>query len=423
MRRGGLFGQTHNVVMHFTTRSNWDILFAVVMMFAMIAGVGWILWHTLKKSEDPPRLVFKWILTAIVLGFLLRYVMPDVAQGGIAAIAGVLQTAVIGLVLAIIWRHNIAMIVAKPFASLYDGGNDEDDPKPFYSSARAKRMRGDFLGAKADVRGQLLRFPTDVEGQMLLAELEAQDIHDLRAAEIVVQRFIAQPGHAPANIAYALNSMADWQLKYAQDRDAAQACFDKIIELMPESEWALRASQRIAHLGSAEMLLGTEGRRTYKVEHIEGDPGLGQAWGGVRPVPEEDSAATAAKYVKHLEEFPHDTEVREKLARLYAEHYHRLDLAESQLEQLIQYPNQPVKQVVKWLDMLADLQVKHGATYDLARATLQRIIDLYPDAASANLAQNRIERLRLEFKAQEKSQAVTLGAYEDDLGLKNRTVR
>lgn len=419
-----MFGQTHNVVMHFTSRSNWDIIIGIVSMFAMFAGVGWILWRTLKRTEDPPRLVFKWILTGCALAFIFRVVMPSVARGGYeGAFFGVPAAAVSGLALAIIWRYNIAMIVAKPFASLYDGGNDEDDPKPFYSTARAKRMRGDFLGAKTDVRGQLLRFPTDVEGQMLLAELEAQDIHDLRAAEIVVQRFIAQPGHAPANIAYALNSMADWQLKYAQDRDAAQACFEQIIELMPESEWALRASQRIAHLGSAELLLGTEGRRTYKVEHIEGDPGLGQAWGGVRPVPEEDSAATAAKYVKHLVEFPHDTEVREKLARLYAEHYHRLDLAESQLEQLIQYPNQPVKQVVKWLDMLADLQVKHGATYELARATLQRIIDLYPDAASANLAQNRIERLRLEFKAQEKSQAVTLGSYEDDLGLKNRTAR
>jgi hypothetical protein len=54
------------------------------------------------------------------------------------------------------------------------------------------------------------------------------------------------------------------------------------------------------------------------------------------------------------------------------------------------------------------------------RATLQRIIDLYPDAASAQVTQNRIELLRLEFKGKEKSQAVTLGSYETDLGLKPR---
>jgi hypothetical protein len=153
------------------------------------------------------------------------------------------------------------------------------------------------------------------------------------------------------------------------------------------------------------------------VAHIEGDPGLAKEWGGGAPV-EAGGEELAAKYVKHLVEFPHDTEVREKLAQLYAEHYQRLDLAQGQLEQLIQYPNQPMKQVIRWLNLLADLQVKHGASYDAARATLQRIIDLYPEAASANVAQNRIERLRLEFKGQEKSQAVTLGSYENDLGLK-----
>ena len=405
------------------TRSSWDILVSIVLLFAMIAGVAWVLWRTLRKSEDPPRLIFKWILTVIIIGYMVRYVMPDVAQGGEAAIAGILITCVVGLVLAIIWRHSIALMIAKPFASLYDGGDQEADPKPFYSTARAKRMRGDCLGAKTDIRAELVRFPDDMEGQMMLAEIEAQDIHDLRAAEIIVQRFIAQKGHAPANIAYALNSMADWQLKYAQDRDAAQACFEQIIELMPESEWALRASQRIAHLSSAEMLLGAEGRRSYAVTPVEGDPGLDRAWGAIQPAAEDDPAATAEKYVKHLEVHPHDAEVREKLALLYAEHYQRRDLAETQLEQLIQYPNQPLKLVVKWLNLLADLQVKHGGTYETARTALERIIELAPEAGFASVAQNRLQLLRLEFKGQEKSQATKLGSYEDDLGLKNRTPR
>ena len=403
----------------FTTRSSWDILIAIVLIFAAVGGLIWFLWRTLKRTEDPPRLIFKWILTAMLLGLLVRYVMPVAGQGGAGAIFGILAAAVIGLGLAVIWGRNIALLVAKPFASLYDGGDAQADPKPFYSSARAKQKRGDYLGAKAEVRKELLRFPTDVEGQMLLAEIEAQDLKDLQAAEIVIERFIAQKDHAPANIVYALNTMADWHLKYAQDRDAARACFERIIELMPETEWAMRASQRMAHLGSMEVLLGSEARKKFKVTHIEGDPGLGMNWGGAKPL-ETDGGELAAKYVQHLVEFPHDTEVREKLAQLYAEHYQRMDLAEGQLEQLIQYPNQPAKQVVRWLNLLADLQVAHGATYDAVRATLQRIIDLYPEAASASVTQNRIERLRLEFKGKEKSQAVTLGSYEDDLGLKSR---
>src|ERR1043165_5137251 len=239
--------------MQHTGRSNWDILLSIVLILVMVAGWGGVFGRRLRKSKDPPKLIFKWILSAVVLGYLVRYVMPDVAGGSTSAqLAGIIQTAVIGLVMAIIWRHNIAMMIAKPFSSLYDGGNEEDEPKPFYSTARAKRKRGDFSGAKADIRNELMRFPDDMEGQLMLAEIEAQDIHDLRTAETIVQRFVAQKGHSPANIAYALNSMADWHLKYAQDRDAAQVCFEQIIELMPESEWALRASQRIAHLGSAE---------------------------------------------------------------------------------------------------------------------------------------------------------------------------
>jgi len=397
--------------------SNWDIISGILITFALVAGVIWFLWRTLKRTEDPPRLIFKWILTIAVLFLLIRFVGPAMGGGGGGAIYAVPAAAALGLILAIIWGRSIAGFIAKPFASLYDDGNVEPDPKPVYSIALAKRKRGDYLGAKNAVREQLMRFPADVEGQMLLAEIEAQDLHDLSAAEIIVERFIHQPGHSPVNIAYALNSMADWHLKFAQDREAAQACFQKIIDRLPDTEWAIRAAQRIAHLGSRDLLLGMDARRAIHVPHIEGDPGLDGGASVVKPV-EEDGGQLAAKYVKHLDEFPHDSEVREKLAELYAEHYRRLDLAVDQFEQLIQFPNQPARQVVKWLNKLADLQVKYGGTYAAAREALQRIIDLYPQAGAANLAQNRIELLKLEFKGKEKSQAVTLGSYEDDLGLK-----
>ena len=408
--------------MPFTSRSNWDILLGIVSLLALLAGVAWILWRTLRRNEDPPRLVFKWVLTAITSWILVRYVMPGMIRhidnfDIPMAVIDAAVLAVIGVVLTVIWRHSIAAMIAKPFASLYDGGNVEADPTPFYSTAQAKRCRGDYTGARNEVRHQLKRFPKDVQGQMLLAEIEAQDFKDLRAAEIIVNRFIAQPDHAPTNIAYALNTMADWHLKYAQDQEEARACIERIVALIPDTEWAQRAAQRLAHMGSTELLMGRDHRRTFKVTHIEGDPGLDKKWNAVPPPP-DDPAAAAADYVTHLENFPHDADAREKLAQIYARHFRRLDLAEDQLEQLVQYPNQPSKQVVRWLNLLADLQVESGVPYINVRATLQRIIDLYPNAASASMTQNRIERLKLEFKGKEKSQAVTLGSYEDDLGLK-----
>jgi len=93
-------------------------------------------------------------------------------------------------------------------------------------------------------------------------------------------------------------------------------------------------------------------------------------------------------------------------------------MATDELEQLIQQPNQPSRLVVRWLNLLADLQIREGADYETARATIQRIIDRDPKAAPANVAQNRLATLRLELKAQQKNQAVKLGSYEQNIGLK-----
>ena len=94
-------------------------------------------------------------------------------------------------------------------------------------------------------------------------------------------------------------------------------------------------------------------------------------------------------------------------------------MAIDQLEQLVAAPNQPGKEVARWLNVMADLQIKHGADYDTIRATLQRVIDRSPELAAAQLAQQRIELLRLELKGKEKSQVVKLGSYEKDIGLKS----
>jgi hypothetical protein len=132
----------------------------------------------------------------------------------------------------------------------------------------------------------------------------------------------------------------------------------------------------------------------------------------------EDPAQLAAAYIKRLDEFPADNEARERLAVLYAEHYQRLDLAEQQLEQLVAVPNQPPRQVVHWLNLIADLQVKVGGDVERARQTLQRIPEIFPKSAYAENALNRIAYLNLEAKGQQKSQAVKLGSYEKYLGLK-----
>ena len=238
-----------------------------------------------------------------------RCIHRHAAGGGLCAI-----------VLTIIWRHNIADLIAKPFTSLYDGGSEEPIPKPAYSIAQSKQKKGKYLEAIAEIRQQLDRFPTDVEGQLLLAQIQAEDLKDLPAAELTIERFCAQPGHAPQNIVFALYSLADWHLKIAQDREAAQRDLEKIIELFPESEFALGAAHRIAHLGSAEMLLAPHERKKFIVAEGVQNLGLLRDRDHLKPA-EPDPEQVAAECVKHLEQHPQDTEAREKLAVIYADHY------------------------------------------------------------------------------------------------------
>ena len=74
--------------------------------------------------------------------------------------------------------------------------------------------------------------------------------------------------------------------------------------------------------------------------------------------------------------------------------------------------------IAHWLNLLADLQIRCGAGYETVRQTVQRIVDREPTAPSAQIARNRLDRLRLEFKAREQNQSVKMGTYEQNLGLK-----
>ena len=401
-----------------TTRSALDIFLSVGSLVVFIALIGWVMWLWLKKSDDPGALITKWILTALIFGGMVWKVIPMVARGGYeGAFMGIPLTAACGMIIAIIWRHEIAGLVAKPVGALYDGGSAELDPKAYYSIAEAKRKRGHYTEAIAEIRKQLEKFPTDYTGQLMMAEIQAENLNDLPGAEVTVQRFCNQPGHAPRNIAFALNTLADWHLKYALDRDAAKQDLQKVVELLPNSEFALLAEQRIGHLASSDHMLSAHDRQRVHLPQGIQNVGLLQSSAHMAPTG-SDPAQLAQDYVRHLSQHPQDTEAREKLAVIYADHFQRLDLAADQLQQLIDQPNQPYKQVVHWLNLVADLQIRHGAGYDAVSQTLNQIIERYPNQAAASMARNRLDLLKLELKVKETKSPVKMGTYEQNIGLK-----
>ena len=299
-----------------------------------------------------------------------------------------------------------------------DGGNEEPELKPYYSIAIAKRKQGKLLEAVVEIRKQLARFPNDFEGVMLLAGIQAEDLKDLASAQITLNHFCDQPHPPPKQVAAAMNYLADWQLKLAQDADSARDALEKITARFPDTELALLAAQRIAHLGGAEkIILAAHDRQPMAMPEGVKNVGLLETSGHLAPA-EIDPAQLAADYVKHLEQHPLDTEVREKLAILYADNYQRLDLATGELEPLIEEPNQPSKRVAHWLNLLADLQIRHGADYDTVRGTLEKIVERFPDLAVAEMARTRLGRLKIELKGHKETPDVKLGVYEQNIGLK-----
>lgn len=406
-----------------------QIALNVVLSLFGCAFLIWLLVRSIKNSEDPAKTVFKWLFTvALVTGeiFLIRHLSRSLHEGGPVANFGpalflVVSLAAVGITLSIVWTPQISELLSRPLGSLFDGGNVPPEPKPFYSIAHARRKANQPLEAVVEIRKQLAKFPDDYEGINLLAAIQAEDLKDLPGAEITLNHFADSPGAPPKQVAAALFQLADWHLKLARDADSARAALEKVIAKFPNTDLALAAAQRLAHLGGTkEILLAARDRRPVAVPEGPKSPGLRDSMADLRPA-ETDPARQAAAWVKHLEQHPLDAEAREKLAVIYADHYHRLDLAAGELNQLIQIPEQPPKHVAHWLNLLADLQVRSGADYDTVRATLERIIERFPGSVVAERAQSRLNHLRLELKGQKETPDIKPGVYEQNIGLKGRS--
>ncbi len=370
---------------------------------AILCFTAFIFWRALRRSEEPGKLIFKWFLSLVVVG----WVVYEAARARGAEKLGVLLYVALpaAVVMTFVWGRTIGEVVARPFSNLFSGGDEEPDRVPLYSTAEALRKRGKCREAVYAIQEQLLKFPNDFTGQMMLAEIQAENLNDVPAAVTTVNRFCAQPKHTPANIAFALNSLADWHLKLEQDPEAARLALEKVIELLPGTEFARTASNRIAHLATAEQLIHSREPSTVKMK--PGVEYLGLLKSQEHLLPKvKDSEQEATEIVAHLDMHPTDTEARERLAVIYAREYGRLDLATEQIEQLIALPNESPKHVVRWLNLLADLQVEATGNAELAKATLERIAELYPNQSHAAMAEARIGSLGLELKRFEKGHVV-----------------
>jgi hypothetical protein len=159
-----------------------EISLNVVLLLIVSGFAGWVFFRSLKRSDEPLKLIFKWIFTALVIGGFFAVVVPAGQKGGYDAIFAILETLICGIALVITWRHSIIDLIANPIGSLYDGGREEVEPKPYYSVALSKRKLNRPLEAIVEIRKQLAKFPNDFEGVSLLASIQAEDMKDVPGA-------------------------------------------------------------------------------------------------------------------------------------------------------------------------------------------------------------------------------------------------
>jgi len=368
---------------------------------ALIVGplCAYVLWRALARSDEPVRLAGKWLITALVvcgIWFLAARVIGGGGSGNriadffivlllVGAIAGG------GVALGILWGRNFGELLARPLTSLFDEGGTEIEAAPLYSTAIAHRKQARFEESIAAIQVELERFPGDFSGTLLLAEIQAENLHDLPTAEATLTEWLQHGRHEPGEEPTALTRLAEWHLHLRHDPDRARDFLRQICTRFPDSEAALLAEQRIAHLAH-------EARPKPGPIHLEAGTGSPVAPGTPPSVPEPPSASVeTAELVQHLQVHPHDLAARERLAALYAWTHQRADLARGELETLLELKNTSHREMVHWLHLLADVEIQVARDVKAARAALERVIRLNPKAAAAEQARNRIPFLSREM--------------------------
>ena len=397
-----------------------EFLKSIITGALWIAGVLGVLFYWIRKSEDPPQvLIFKWAVSAMLIVGWFLVADKFIGGGGLMfgkatafVVAG--MTAAIGLILACIWGSAISSLFARPFTSLFEGGA-QSEAVPVYAIAQARRKRGRYQGAISEIRVQLSKFPKDTKGRHLLAEILAEDLHDLDSAEECIEEMLIIPGVKPSAVSYGLNRLADWQLKQSHNTEAARQSLQRIVDLCPGTKMEQMAIQRLAHLdGQADMIEKKECQEAVALPEFNLElMNRQKRQGPVRVGPVHQSPEDNLRELeKHLQKFPRDIDAREQCIRICIHDLAYREGVEEHLEFLLTYKGAGRKELVRWWNLRVDFCIKLLKDIGKARETLQGIIDDFPDSAASENAAKRKATLRLEMNSDSTSRVVPLGSYE-----------
>jgi hypothetical protein len=233
---------------------------------------------------------------------------------------------------------------------------------------------------------------------MMLAELYANHFDDLAGADRIIRDTCAHKSTSISQVGEGFNALAGWHLRLAQDPAAARSALAEICRRYPGTNMGRMAQQRIAQLpATQEDYLAQLQPRTFRL------PALGKNLDAEPPAPSSDAAvkeaaARANECVRKLEKDPDDMAAREQLARIFAGQLGKGGPAIEQIELLLEMPAATPAQSAEWLGLKAAWQIKYLNDPAAGRETMERLVQRYPQSASAQAAARRIKLMDIEAK-------------------------
>src|SRR5271165_3751754 len=93
-----------------------DIASTILGLLIVAAAVCFAGYRSLRSSEDPPKLVLKWVLSVVLVGggiYMLR---------GFPVAMWPVVVLIPAIILGIMWAPTVGEFVAKPLTGMFDGG-------------------------------------------------------------------------------------------------------------------------------------------------------------------------------------------------------------------------------------------------------------------------------------------------------------
>lgn len=344
--------------------------------------MGWFVVGMAKRVEDRKG----FILSSLVLCTLLSpFVVLMIYCYGLGGIGFAL----------LIWFW--------PIAQYGLSQQPKKNPLPTYTRAVAKMKFGKYSEAEAVIIEELEKCETDFAGWMMLADLYANQFHDVSEAERTICELCDEPKTTISQISIALHRLADWQLKLRGDPVAARRVLEEICKRMPGTHLDKMARLRINQLPANSAALREQ--QKAKTIHLPASDGNlhEHADSGALKIKPEEALARANLCVEKLERDPNDVAVREELAAIFAEQLGQVDLAIEQIELLIEMPEQPAAKIAQSLALLASWQIKYRGDEKAARKFLERLVQEHPQSPQGFAAQRHLVLMDMEQRIKKRS--------------------